>query len=384
MTLRDDEMNHNRIYLSAPYLSGSEKKHIESAIEQNWVSPCGPQLNEFEKRISEKVNSHSLGLNSGTSAIHLALRCLGVEEGDYVFCSDVTFIGSVSPVLFQGATPVFIGSERETWNMCPSALEEALKKHKELGKLPKAVIVVDLYGMSAKYDEIRAICSDYDVAIVEDAAEALGARYKGEQCGSFGDLSIFSFNGNKIITSSGGGMLCSRNSKYIDYARFLSTHAKDKADYYEHSELGYNYRLSNICAAVGLGQLEILDEIIAIKREHFASYRDELSDVMLDYQREGTDFFHTRWLSVFKMKNLSAVESTITTLADSNIEARRSWKAMHDQPLFSGTEFYGDKSFSEEIFKTAICLPSGAGMTDDERSRVIACIKQGSTIRKAG
>lgn len=376
-------MNHNRIYLSAPYLSGSEKKHIDSAIEQNWVSPCGPQLNEFEKKISDKVKGHSLALNSGTSAIHLALRCLNVGSDDFVFCSDVTFIGSVSPVLFQGATPVFIGSERETWNMCPNALEDALRKHEELGKLPKAVIVVDLYGMSAKYDEIITICKKYAIPIVEDAAEALGASYKGEQCGSFGDLSIFSFNGNKIITSSGGGMLCSKNPKYIDYAKFLSTQAKDKAEYYEHSELGYNYRLSNICAAVGLGQLEILDEIIAIKRGHFSKYREELSDVLLDYQDEQNDFFHTRWLSVFKMKDLSTVENTIKCLASSNIEARRSWKAMHDQPLFSGTSFYGDKSFSEEIFNTAICLPSGAGMSEMERNQVISCLKQANTQKKA-
>ena len=376
-------MQDDRIYLSAPYLSGSEKKHIDMAIEQNWVSPCGPQLNEFEKKISEKVQKHTLALNSGTSAIHLALRCLGVEQGDTVFCSDLTFIGSVSPVLFQGATPVFIGSEKETWNMCPEALEKALRLHAQKGKLPKAIIVVDLYGMSAKYDEIITISKSYGVPIVEDAAEALGAIYKGQQCGSFGDLSIFSFNGNKIITSSGGGMLCASNKEYVDYAKFLSTQAKDKSEYYEHSEMGYNYRLSNICAAIGLGQLEILDDIIQIKREHFNRYKEQLPDILVDYQRESHDFFHTRWLSVFMMKNSESVKNTIEILSRSNIEARRSWKPMHTQPLFSGTEFYGDRDFSRDIFEKAICLPSGAGMTEDQRERVITSIKASITLSRA-
>lgn len=381
-------MGSKRIFLSPPHMSGNEQKYINEAFEQNWIAPLGPNVDIFEKKIAEYIGVKSAAaLSSGTSAIHLALELLGVGKGDTVFCSSLTFIASANPIIYQGAKPIFIDSELETWNMSPVALEKAFKVELAMGRIPKAVIVVHLFGQSANMDAIMSICNKYNVPVIEDAAESLGTKYKGRQTGSFGEFGIFSFNGNKIITTSGGGMLVSNDEIAIRKARFLSTQARDEAIHYEHSQIGYNYRMSNIIAGVGRAQLEVLDNRVEARRAIFAYYKSQLDDIQgITFMPRLEDTVPNRWLSVFlideKLTGTTHLD-IIEALQLKDIEARPVWKPLHLQPAFQGAAYYRHeehKSVSEILFKQGVCLPSGSSMTREEQDKVITVIKQ--TIKK--
>ncbi|WP_144549946.1 DegT/DnrJ/EryC1/StrS aminotransferase family protein [Peribacillus simplex] len=371
--------NQSRIYLSSPHMSGKEQKYINEAFETNWIAPLGPNVDMFEQDLSEYVGIRSAAaISSGTAAIHLALRLLEVEQGDTVFCSSLTFIASANPIVYQGAEPVFIDSEPDTWNMSPSALERAFIDLKSIGKSPKAVIVVNLYGQCAKMDDIMSICNRYGVPVIEDAAESLGAEYKGRKSGTFGKFGVYSFNGNKIITTSGGGMLISNDEEAIKKARFLATQARDPAPHYQHSVAGYNYRMSNILAGVGRAQLEVLDDRVASKRAIFDRYVQALGRIEgINFMPELEGTLHNRWLTTMTIDleklGLSPIE-IIDALAEENIEARPVWKPLHLQPLFEGKRYYPHekcRSVSEELFQNGICLPSGSNMTEEQQDRVI-------------
>ncbi|ATP95346.1 pyridoxal phosphate-dependent aminotransferase [Bacillus altitudinis] len=367
-----------RIYLSPPHMSGKEQMKIEEAFKSNWIAPLGPLVNEFEQVVADYAGvKRGAALSSGTAAIHLALKLLGVQKGDMVFCSTLTFVASANPILYEQATPVFIDSEKETWNMCPLALEKAFVETKRLGKRPRAVIVVHLYGQSAKMDEIIAVCEAYDVPIIEDAAESLGSIYKGRKSGSMGRFGVYSFNGNKIITTSGGGMLVSDDEAAIDRCRFLASQAREHALHYEHQEEGYNYRMSNLLAGVGIAQMEVLEERVQQKRRIFERYQDALADIEgLQFMPEYQDTTSNRWLTTFTIDHhaqMSPVEM-IDALEQKQIEARRVWKPLHQQPLFHGYPFYttaDEVPASELLFETGLCLPSGTSMTDAEQELVI-------------
>lgn len=365
----------DKIYLSSPHMSaeGYEMAYVKEAFDTNWIAPLGTNVNEFEKELAQKVGSkHAAALSSGTAAIHLALKAAEVGDGDVVFCPTLTFSATANPIVYQNATPVFIDSNYETWNMCPKALEEAFKKYPEV----KAVIVVHLYGLSADMDKIVELCNRYNVALIEDAAESLGTYYKGTHTGIFGDYGIFSFNGNKIITSSGGGMLVSDNEERIQKARFWATQSRDKARHYQHSELGFNYRMSNVSAGIGRGQLKVLDERVAKKRYIFEYYKRELE------QLEGVQFMPVNdwdepnfWLSCLTLnENIKPIE-IIEALEKENIESRPVWKPMHMQPYFEKYNYVGG-DVSEKIFESGICLPSDTKMTDADLSRVVDIIKR--------
>ncbi|WP_420490704.1 DegT/DnrJ/EryC1/StrS family aminotransferase [Neobacillus drentensis] len=365
-------------------MSGSEISYINQAFESNWVAPLGPNVDAFEQEIASFTGvKGAVALSSGTAAIHLALSLLDVQKEDVVFCSSLTFVASANPILYHGAEPVFIDSEPDTWNMSPSALEEAFEVAVAAGKLPKAVIVVNLYGQSARMDELVSICQKYRVPLIEDAAESLGAKYKGKASGTFGEFGIFSFNGNKIITTSGGGMLISNNSEAISKARFLSAQAKDPAPHYQHSEIGYNYRLSNILAGIGRSQLEVLKERVHARRTIFEIYQQELAPLPgVFFMPELDNTFSTRWLTALTIdegKTGVYIKDLLAFLESENIEARHVWKPLHMQPLFSNYKYYPhdkNESVSEKLFKTGICLPSGSGMTLEDQMRVICCIKK--------
>lgn len=371
-------------------MSGKEHKYINTAFETNWIAPLGPNVDEFEKEIAHYVGvNEAVALSSGTAAIHLALLLLDVGKGDKVFCSSLTFIASANPIIYQGAEPVFIDSEPDTWNMSPQALERAFEEAFRDGALPKAVIVVNLYGQSAKMEEISTICNQYGVPIIEDAAESLGALYKGEASGTFGKFGIFSFNGNKIITTSGGGMLVSNDREALQRARFLATQARDTAVHYQHSQIGFNYRLSNILAGIGRAQLEVLDERIAARRAIFQRYYHELSDYPgFTFMPELFDTFSNRWLTALTINENEAgisVTDILNTLSEENIEARPVWKPLHLQPVFKGGKYYphNDKeSVSETLFNNGLCLPSGSNMTEEDINTVIHHIKQTVNKRK--
>ncbi|MCR2822031.1 DegT/DnrJ/EryC1/StrS family aminotransferase [Lederbergia panacisoli] len=379
-------VNHDKnkkILLSPPHLSGNEWKYIQEAIDTNWIAPLGPNVDAFEKEMASYLGvKDAVAVSSGTAAIHLALSLLDVKKGDTVFCSTLTFVASANPILYQDAVPVFIDSEPETWNMSSEALEKAFEDAMLAGKLPKAVIVVNLYGQSAKMEEILAICNRYEVPMIEDAAESLGSQYKGKKSGTFGKFGIFSFNGNKIVTTSGGGMLVSDDLDAIQKARFLATQAKDSAPYYQHSKKGYNYRMSNVLAGIGRAQLEVLEERVNAKRFNFLKYYKELSKlpgVQFMPELEGT--LSNRWLTTLtideKITGIAAAQ-LIQSLADDHIEARHVWKPLHLQPLFKGQKYYSHgehKSISETLFMTGICLPSGSNMENDEQMRVIESLK---------
>ncbi|WP_411378421.1 aminotransferase class I/II-fold pyridoxal phosphate-dependent enzyme [Lysinibacillus fusiformis] len=363
-------------------MGGKEQEYIQEAFDTNWIAPLGTNVNGFEQELASYVNVKAASAtSSGTGAIHLALDLLGVKTGDKVFCSTLTFIASANPILYLGATPVFIDSEETTWNMSPQALEQALIEAKDNNALPKAVIIVNLYGQSARMDELMALCTEYDVPVVEDAAESLGSLYKGKHSGTFGIIGIYSFNGNKIITTSGGGMLVSEDEQLISHSRFLATQARDAAKHYQHSVVGYNYRMSNIVAGIGRGQLKVLDERITQKREIFNRYEKAFSSVegiMMMPELEGT--FSNRWLSTMTI-NPEKIKITPYELIDvldaANIEARPVWKPLHIQPLFANCEFYPhskEKAVSEELFANGICLPSDTKMTIEEQQRVIDVI----------
>ncbi|MFC4712915.1 DegT/DnrJ/EryC1/StrS family aminotransferase [Planococcus dechangensis] len=373
-----------RIFLSTPHMSGNERSYIDYAFDSNWIAPLGPNVDGFEKEIAEYAHvADAAATSSGTAAIHLALQLLEVGKEDTVFCSTLTFIASANPILYAGATPVFIDSEDTTWNMSPVALEKALKDAEQKGKLPKAVIIVHLYGQSAMVDELLAVCERFGVAVVEDAAESLGSYYKGKPSGSFGKFGIFSFNGNKIITTSGGGMLVSNDAEALKRARFLATQARDPAVHYQHSVVGYNYRLSNILAGVGRAQLEVLDERVLARRAVFNRYVEALGDIDgLKFMPELEDTYGNRWLTTLTLdpqKISIKPEEIIDALAADNIEARPVWKPLHLQPLFAENQFYAhstDKVVSEKLFERGLCLPSGSNMTEQQQTRVIQKIQQ--------
>lgn len=370
------------IYLSSPHMEGNEQKYIDSAFKQNWIAPLGENVTEFENTVKNYVQvEHALAVGSGTFALHLALIECGVSEGDIVLCSSLTFCATSNPILYQKATPVFIDSEMDTWNMSPHALRKALEKYTEVGKRPKAVIVVNLYGQSAKMDEIQALCEEYNVKLIEDAAESLGSEYKGEKSGSFGDYAIFSFNGNKIITTSGGGMLVSSNGESIEHALYLATQARDKAIHYQHSELGYNYRLSNISAGIGRGQMEVLEERVNQRRAIFDTYYDVLNEIEgFQFQPELENSKSNRWLTALTIdseKTGFSAKTLIEYLHQHNIEARPVWKPMHLQPLYDGYDYIIEKEDNaKKLFETGVCLPSGSNMTEEQLSIVIEHINK--------
>lgn len=370
----------NKIWLSSPHLSGHEQKYVQEAFATNWIAPLGPNVDGFEQDLCNYVDvNHAAALSSGTAALHLALVMLGVGRDDVVLCQSFTFSASANPIVYQGATPVFVDSETDTWNMCPDALETALKSETSRGKKVKAVIAVHLYGMPAKMKEIIEVCQRYEVPLIEDAAEALGSAYWGKKLGSFGLLNVLSFNGNKIITTSGGGALLSNDEHFIKKARFLATQARDDAPHYQHSEIGYNYRLSNICAGIGRGQMEVIDERVAQRRSNFEFYERELSAIEgITFQPEAEGSFSNRWLSCLVMdtEKIGGVtrEDIRLKLATQNIEARPLWKPMHLQPVFAGTSYYGG-DVAEKLFRDGLCLPSGSNLTKEELGRVVTAIK---------
>lgn len=374
-------MKEERIFLSRPHMGGTELDYIHDAFEKNWVAPLGENVTEFENSVKNYTGINSaLALTSGTAAIHLALIESGVQKDDVVFCSSLTFSASANPIIYQGAKPVFIDSHMDTWNMSPVALRKAFEKYAEKGITPKAVVSVNLYGQSAKMDEIKEICNQYGSILIEDAAESLGAEYNGKKSGTFGDFGIYSFNGNKIITTSGGGMLISNDEKSIAHALFLSTQSRDKALHYQHSELGFNYRLSNISAGIGRGQMEVLDQRIQRRREIFDKYNAAFGSIEgFDFQPELPDSKSNRWLTALTIDEsktgFSALD-LIDALQQNNIEARPVWKPMHLQPFFESYDYItSGNDNGAYLFNHGVCLPSGSDMTDSQQDRVIEIIK---------
>ncbi|PEJ58713.1 pyridoxal phosphate-dependent aminotransferase [Bacillus sp. AFS002410] len=375
-------------------MSGKEQKYIQDAFNTNWVAPLGPNVDAFEQEIASYVGaSEVIAVNSGTAAIHLALSLLDVQKGDTVFCSSLTFIASANPIVYQGAEPVFIDSEPDTWNMSPNALERALREAQLEQKLPKAVIVVNLYGQSAKMDELLALCNQYDVPLVEDAAESLGSTYKGKASGTFGRFGIYSFNGNKIITTSGGGALISDNIDAIQKARFLATQARDQAPYYQHSVSGYNYRMSNILAGVGRAQLQVLNDRVTKRRIIFDQYYKELSGVPgIKFMPELENTRSNRWLTTLTINEMEtgiSASKLIEILNENNIEARHVWKPLHLQPLFKKNLYYShseNSNVAEFLFQTGLCLPSGSNLSEVEQNRVVNCLKSeiDQSVKKEG
>lgn len=381
-------MSEKRIYLSPPHMSGLEWQFLQEAFESGWIAPLGPQVDTFEQEFAEKVGAkHALALSAGTAAIHLALIHLGVGPGDEVVVSTLTFAASANPVVYQGARPVFIDSERVSWNMDPELLEEVLETKARQGKLPKAVVVVHLYGQPAQMEAIMQVCQRYDVPVVEDAAEALGALYKEQSPGTIGKAGIFSFNGNKIITTSGGGMLVSDDANLIAHARKLATQAREPAPYYQHTEIGYNYRMSNLLAAVGRGQLRVLDKRVQRKREIFALYHRLLADVPgLAFMPEAPWGRHNRWLTVLTIEPETfgaSAEEVRLALEAKNIESRPVWKPMHLQPVYEECEIIGG-AVAEDLFARGLCLPSGTQMTDDDIRYVASVIRQIHELQAGG
>lgn len=372
-----------RIYLASPHMGDEELKFVKEAFETNWIAPMGPNVDCFEKEVADYVGINSASaLSSGTAAIHLALKSLNVEKGDIVFCSTLTFSASCNPIIYQGATPVFIDSEYESYNMCPKALEKAFIEAQKENKMPKAVVVVNLYGQSADLDKIKEICDRYNVGIIEDAAESLGATYKGKQSGTIGEFGIYSFNGNKIITTSGGGMLVSNNENAIKKAKFWATQSRENERHYEHLELGFNYRMSNIVAGIGRGQLKKLDERIEQKKAIYETYKSEFKDIediemmpVCDYGKPNY------WLSVITLKEKSKVKplDIILALEKENIESRPVWKPMHLQPFYKEYKFVSNvegKSVAEDLFNRGVCLPSDTKMSKEDMDRIIKIIKE--------
>lgn len=374
-----------RIYLASPHMSeeGYEQAYVKEAFDTNWVAPLGPNVNQFEQELSEYVGVKSASaLSSGTAAIHLGLKALGVKEGDIVFCSTLTFSASCNPIIYLGATPVFIDSDSKTWNMCPKALKKAFEWAQEMKQLPKAVVVVNLYGQSADMDPILELCQIYNVPILEDAAESLGATYKGSMSGTIGDIGIYSFNGNKIITTSGGGMMVSNNEAYTKKATFWATQSREAERHYEHKEIGYNYRMSNVVAGIGRGQLKVLNRRIAKKKDIYETYKEAFKEIEDIEMMNICDFGESNyWLSVMTLKETSQVKplDIMLALENENIESRPVWKPMHMQPVFNQYPFFTaieDQPVSEDYFNRGVCLPSDTKMTSEEQGRVIEIIKR--------
>ncbi len=367
-------MEKDRIFLSPPHMGNEEAENVSEAFESNWISTQGPFINKFEKNLAKYCNRKSACVvQSGTAAIHLAIRVMGISEGDTVLCQSFTFIGSCNPVVYEKANLIFVDSEYETWNMCPNSLRRALVDCKKQKIIPKAIIVVHLYGMPAKMDQILSVAKQYKVPVIEDAAEALGSKLNNKPCGSFGRFSILSFNGNKIITTSGGGALMSNNKDEIEEANFLSTQAKESKAFYEHKKIGYNYKLSNILASIGVAQLKGLNERVLKRRKNYLFYYNLLKKVKgITFLDEPEGYFSNRWLTCIlvdkKITNIS-VEEIISEFADENIETRRLWKPMHMQPIFKKNIFYG-KGVSNFLFENGICLPSGSNINDEDKKRI--------------
>jgi len=360
-------------------MGGMEEVFVKEAFDTNWIAPLGPHVNGFEADLQTYTGAaHAAALSAGTAALHLALILLNVKAGDEVICQSFTFSASANPITYQGAVPVFVDSERETWNMCPARLGEAITDRIAKGRKPKAIIAVHLYGMPAKMQEIASVAAKYDIPLIEDAAEALGAHIHGKMCGTFGKLNILSFNGNKIITTSGGGALLSEDGELIAKARFLSTQARDNAPHYQHSHIGYNYRMSNVVAAIGRGQMVVLNERIAARRANFERYNEIFGDInrkgyRVDLLPEPEGFFSNRWLTTVTIdpeKNRGISRETLRLAFEAeNIESRPLWKPMHLQPVFAGSPFYGDGT-SEHLFEQGLCLPSGSNLSADEWVRI--------------
>ncbi len=369
-----------KIWLSSPHMGGTELNYIHEAFDTNWVAPLGPNVDNFEKDITAflKEDVHAAALSAGTAGIHLALILAGVQPGDEVICQSMTFSASANPIAYLSAIPVFVDSETDTWNMSPQWLEAAIKDRIAKGKTPKAIIPVHLYGMPAKMQEIMAIAAQYDIPVIEDAAEALGSHIDGKMCGTYGAMSILSFNGNKIITTSGGGALVAHDAAIVAKARFLATQARDAAPHYEHTHIGYNYRMSNICAGIGRGQMEVLAKRIDQRRAVYQQYYNKLKGIkgitLLD---EPAGYFSNRWLSTILVNPAETGAITRETLRlaldEENIESRPLWKPMHLQPVFKDSPFYGDGT-SEKLFENGLCLPSGSNLTADDMQRIFRVI----------
>ena len=372
----------DKIWLSSPHMGGGEQKYVNEAFDANWVAPLGPNVDGFEKDLEHFLNADVkvAALSAGTAALHLALIECGVVHGDEVICQSMTFSASANPIAYCGATPVFIDSEKDTWNLCPNALQKAVEDRIAKGKKPKAIIVVHLYGMPAKMDEILAIAKKYDIPVVEDAAEALGSTYKGKACATFGRFGILSFNGNKIITTSGGGALVCHTQEDKDKAVFLSTQARDNAPHYQHSQIGYNYRMSNIVAGIGRGQMEVLPNRIEARRKMHDFYVNLFKDIdgVDVFTEPSADFYSNHWLSAIIVdanKTGKSREDLRLALLEDNIESRPLWKPMHLQPIFANAPYYGT-TVSEKLFDDGLCLPSGSNLTDEERQRIALKIKE--------
>jgi dTDP-4-amino-4,6-dideoxygalactose transaminase len=373
-------MMHKQILLSPPHIGIQELGFVKEAFETNWIAPVGPHIDAFEAEFCDVVGAgHAVAVSSGTAALHLALQLVGVERGDEVFCSSLTFIATANPILYSGAKPVFIDSDRTSWNMDPTLLSDALQRRAKQGKLPKAVVLVHLYGQSADIDPILAACDHYGIPLVEDAAEALGAIYKGKVPGTLGKIGIYSFNGNKIITTSGGGMLVTEDLAIAEKARFLATQARDPAPHYQHSEMGYNYRLSNVLAGIGRGQLRVLADRVDARRHNFELYHQALEGLPgVKFMPEASFGRSTRWLTCVTLDPQHSgvtCEQLRLALAADQIESRPVWKPLHLQPMFQDCEVVGGE-VAEDLFAQGLCLPSGSSLNDEDRDRVIGTIQQ--------
>ncbi len=368
-----------KIWLSPPHMGPNEQKYVQDVFETNWVAPVGPYIQRFEQQLATYNGiDHVAALSSGSAAIHLALIILGIQPGDEVICSTFTFAASANPICYLGARPVLVDSEPETWNIDPKLLKEAIEARIKAGNRPKAMVIVHLYGMPAKMDELMTIAREYAIPVVEDAAEALGSTYKGQKLGTFGDLGVYSFNGNKIITTSGGGALVSRNQQYIETARYLSTQARDPALHYQHSQIGYNYRMSNVCAAIGCGQMEVLDDRVKTRRENFEYYKEQLAaDAYIEFLTEPEGNFSNRWLTCISLgaKVKKSPAEICRAFTEENIEIRPLWKPLHLQPVFEKELAYLN-GVSERLFRTGICLPSGTALPREQQDRIIRRLKE--------
>lgn len=370
-------MNKSKIWLSSPHMGGNEQKYVQEAFDANWVAPLGPSIAGFQQDLKHYLaqDIHVAALSSGTAALHLGLVLLGIKHGDEVICQSMTFAASANPILYLGATPVFIDSESDTWNLCPIALEQAIVDRISKGNKPKAIIAVHLYGTPYKTTEIRAIADKYEIPILEDSAEALGSSYKGQKCGTFGDIGVLSFNGNKIITTSGGGAIVVKTKEIKEKAIFYATQSREDAPHYEHKEIGYNYRMSNICASIGRGQMEVLDKHIMLRNDMHTFYLDLFKDIegVSVFSVPNEDYFSNYWLTsiVLNSNKTNGISSYSLRLAleAENIDCRPLWKPMHLQPVFEKYPYYGTQ-VSETLFENGLCLPSGSNLTDLERHRI--------------
>ncbi|MGB3776419.1 MAG: DegT/DnrJ/EryC1/StrS family aminotransferase [Leeuwenhoekiella sp.] len=371
------EIKNDKIWLSSPHMGGDEQKFVNKAFEENWIAPLGPNVNGFESDIETylKQSTHVAALSSGTAALHLGLKLVGVQRDDLVICQSFTFAASANPIAYLGAEPVFVDSERDTWNICPIQLRKAIESCIDKGSKPKAIIAVHLYGMPYKVDEISKVAKEFDIPIVEDSAEALGSNYKNIPCGTFGDVAALSFNGNKIITTSGGGALVSKKAETKQKTIFLASQARDEAPHYQHSEIGYNYRMSNITAGIGRGQMLVLNDRVKARRKNYDFYVDQLKNVDgIEFLQEPEGYYSNRWLSCILTKSFEQREKIRKELDTYNIESRPLWKPMHMQPVFKNCPTFNN-GVSEDLFNRGLCLPSGSNLKDEHLEKVVEIIK---------